>query len=157
LDFERPAFVVVYPGGEAAIVDWLASVGMANVAAFVSSGMGFFEPWLELVAKTQRVAALNLVDQRLHGNPPAVIDVRDADAWAAGHIDGAINVPLESLAGRIDELPDDRPLVLVCEAGFRTPVAASILERAGRRSFAELIGGMQAWLAYDLPTVASSD
>jgi len=153
LDFGRPAYVMVYPGGEAAIVENLARVGMTNVAAFVSSGMGFFEHWLEIVAKTQRVAALNLVDQRLHGNPPAVIDIRDADAWAAGHIDASINVPLASFAKRVSELPDDRALVLVCEAGFRTPVAASILERAGRGGVAELIGGMRGWLAYDLPAV----
>jgi len=155
LNLDRPAYVMVYPGGEATIVENLASAGVTNIAGFVSSGMGFLEPWLAIVARTQRVAALNLVDQRLHGNLPAVIDIREEGAWAAGHIDGAINMPLGSFAKRVDALPDDRALVLVCEAGFRTPVAASILERAGRRGFAELIGGMRGWLAYDLPTVAA--
>jgi hydroxyacylglutathione hydrolase len=155
LDLDRPAYVVVYPGGEAEIVVRLAGVGMTHVVGFLSSGMGFMEPWLDLVTRSQRVAVLNLVDQRLRANAPTVLDVRDASAWQAGHIDGAINVPLESLAERLDELPTDRALVLYCEAGFRAPVATSILQRAGIGSFAELIGGMQAWLAYGLPTTSA--
>lgn len=154
LDFDRPAYVVVYPGGEAEIASRLTGVGMTDVAGFLSSAMGYMEPWIDLVTKSQRVAVLNLVDQRLRANAPTVLDVRDASAWQAGHIDGAINVPLDSLAERVGELPTDRALVLYCEAGFRSPVATSILQRAGIGSFAELIGGMQAWLAYGLPTTS---
>jgi hydroxyacylglutathione hydrolase len=153
LDLSRPAYVVVYPGGEAEIAGRLAGVGMTDVAGFLSSAMGYMEPWLELVTRSQRVAVLNLVDQRLRENAPTMLDIREPDEWSAGHINGAMNIPLGSLVERLGEIPNDRALVVYCEAGFRAPVATSILQRAGVRSFAELIGGMQAWLAYGLPTV----
>jgi rhodanese-related sulfurtransferase len=60
-----------------------------------------------------------------------VLDVRRADEWEAGHVAGAIHVPLPELAGSIDDLPPGTVWVH-CAAGFRASIAASLLERAGR-------------------------
>ncbi len=60
-----------------------------------------------------------------------VLDVRRADEYAVGHVQGSINVPLHELLGRLSEVPDGRVLVH-CGSGYRAGVAASILDRAGR-------------------------
>jgi hydroxyacylglutathione hydrolase len=61
-----------------------------------------------------------------------VVDVRRVDEWAAGHIEGSINVPLGELPDRLDELPDGT-LWVHCAAGYRASVAAGFADRAGRR------------------------
>jgi hydroxyacylglutathione hydrolase len=61
-----------------------------------------------------------------------VVDVRRADEWAAGHIEGSLNVPLGELPQRLDELPDGT-LWVHCAAGYRASVAAGFADRAGRR------------------------
>jgi hydroxyacylglutathione hydrolase len=60
-----------------------------------------------------------------------VLDVRRPDEWAAGHVEGAIHVPLPELIGRIADLPSGT-IWVHCAAGFRASIAASLLERAGR-------------------------
>jgi hydroxyacylglutathione hydrolase len=59
------------------------------------------------------------------------------------------------LAERLDEVPDDgRPLALVCASGYRSTVAASVLERAGRSDLINVTGGMSAWRQAGLPITA---
>ncbi len=65
-------------------------------------------------------------------HPPVVLDVRREDEHAAGHVHGAINIPVFDLLRRIDEIPPGDVWVH-CRSGFRAGLAASILERAGRR------------------------
>jgi hydroxyacylglutathione hydrolase len=62
--------------------------------------------------------------------PVAVLDVRRRLEWSAGHIEGALHVPLHQLPGRLPDLPPD-PIWVHCQAGYRASVAASILDAAG--------------------------
>jgi hydroxyacylglutathione hydrolase len=61
-----------------------------------------------------------------------VLDVRRRDEWAAGHLDGALHIPLDELEQRVEEVPDGRPVWVHCATGFRASIAASLLDRAGR-------------------------
>jgi hydroxyacylglutathione hydrolase len=79
-----------------------------------------------------------------------IIDVRAASEWAEGHVPGALHVPLPELADRIDELPDG-PLILHCQGGSRSVIAASVLEAAGRTDVANMEGGYAAWRRAGLP------
>ena len=63
---------------------------------------------------------------------PFVLDVRRRDEWAAGHLDGAVHIPLDELEDRTDEVPARRPVWVHCASGFRASIAASLLDRAGR-------------------------
>jgi hydroxyacylglutathione hydrolase len=65
------------------------------------------------------------------GGAVTVIDVRRNSEWAAGHIEGAIHIPLHDLAPRVTTLPD-APVWVHCQAGYRASIAASILQAAGR-------------------------
>jgi rhodanese-related sulfurtransferase len=83
-----------------------------------------------------------------------ILDVREDEEWAAGHIDGAVHIPLGRLAQRIGELDPDRPVVTVCRSGGRAGRAADLLTSSGRRA-AVMDGGMQRWAHEDLPSSAA--
>ena len=80
-----------------------------------------------------------------------VVDVRSANEWASGHLPGAIHVPLGYLADRCRSLPATKPIVLHCQAGSRSAIGASLLERLGFPNVTNLTGGFEAWTAAGLP------
>lgn len=75
----------------------------------------------------------------------AVLDVRTPEEHAEGHIPGSLNIPLGHLAERLHELPTDRPLVVHCAGGTRSPIAASILEAMGLANVIEMKDGFSGW------------
>lgn len=80
-----------------------------------------------------------------------VVDVRAADEWNAGHLPGAVHAPLGRLREALAHLPADARLVMQCQGGGRSAIAASLARLSGRRVVANLRGGMDAWKAQDLP------
>ncbi len=82
---------------------------------------------------------------------PAVIDVREAEEWAGGHIAGAQHIPLGQLGARTAEVPKDRDVVLVCHMGMRSQSATILLNRAGFTRAINMTGGMDAWQKQHLP------
>jgi hydroxyacylglutathione hydrolase len=79
-----------------------------------------------------------------------VIDVRGASEWNAGHLPGALHIPLGLLPDRLAEIPDG-PVVVHCQLGGRSAIAASVLRRLGRTTVTNLTGGYAAWHAAGLP------
>ncbi|MBU6222570.1 MAG: rhodanese-like domain-containing protein, partial [Planctomycetes bacterium] len=71
-----------------------------------------------------------------------------------GHVAGSVNIPLTHLEERLTEIPPDRPVVVHCEGGYRSAIAASLLQRLGRSETRDLVGGFKAWQAAKLPTAA---
>ncbi|MBA3826579.1 MAG: rhodanese-like domain-containing protein [Ktedonobacterales bacterium] len=84
-------------------------------------------------------------------NKPLVVDVREPDEWAAGHIAGARHIPLGQLAAHVGEMPKDRDIVLVCHMGMRSERATQLLRRAGFDRATNMTGGMDAWEGQHLP------
>jgi rhodanese-related sulfurtransferase len=81
-----------------------------------------------------------------------LLDVREDDEWQAGHVAGALHLPLSALALRAGEIPaPPTQLVLVCRMGSRSQMLAEALVARGRADVANLDGGMQAWAAAGLP------
>jgi hydroxyacylglutathione hydrolase len=74
-----------------------------------------------------------------------LLDVRTRVEWDAGHVPGARHVPLPELAARVDELRDGRPVLVHCQGGSRSTVAASVLGAAGIGDVADVTGGYSAW------------
>jgi rhodanese-related sulfurtransferase len=79
-----------------------------------------------------------------------VLDVREPDEWARGHIDGAQHIPLGELQARVAEVPDDRKVLCVCAVGGRSGMATQFLGTEGRDAV-NLDGGMFAWQAAGRP------
>ena len=113
-------------------------------------GAGHLEDTPGRVGRTERVTAGNLAAQLAGGHPPLAVDVRAKHEWDEGHIPGSLNIPLLGLRERLGELPRDRALTLYCLSGYRSSVAASLLQRAGITGVTELVGGMAAWRASKL-------
>jgi rhodanese-related sulfurtransferase len=78
---------------------------------------------------------------------PVVIDVRQANEYADGHVPGAWHIAAGSLLDRLGDLPRDRPIVTMCASGYRSSVAASLLRRAGYHDVAWVASGLPAWEA----------
>lgn len=83
-----------------------------------------------------------------------LIDVRSPSEFAAAHIPGAINIPLDQIESRLDDLPVGTPLILVCQMGTRARMTATLLEPC-QRDLAVLEGGTTAWIHAGLPTVSN--
>jgi len=77
----------------------------------------------------------------------AVVDVRNRSEWDAGHLPGAIHIPVGYLAARLAEIPRDKPVVLQCESGSRSAIAASVVQKLGVTNVSNLAGGINAWQA----------
>lgn len=85
-----------------------------------------------------------------------VLDVRQPDEWAAGHIPDATLIPLGDLPSRIAEVPRDRQIVVVCRSGNRSAQGRDILLGAGYPSVTSMAGGMNDWVAAGYPTTTGS-
>jgi len=77
----------------------------------------------------------------------ALIDVREPEEYAEGRIPGAVLIPLGELSKRLDEVPTDKPVVLVCRSGNRSTQALQLLQKAGFTNVHNMTGGMRAWIA----------
>ena len=80
-----------------------------------------------------------------------IVDVREPDEWAAGHIPGAILIPLGELPSRLGDVPPNRPIVVVCRSGNRSAQGRDILIGAGFPAVTSLDGGMNDWEVAGLP------
>lgn len=79
-----------------------------------------------------------------------ILDVRQRLEWKMGHIEGALHIPMGEIAGRLDELPSDKPLVAVCGSGVRSAKVTQFLRTKGFE-IENLDGGMKAWKKAGLP------
>ncbi len=86
-----------------------------------------------------------------------IIDVRDAPDYAQGHIENAVNAPLDKLGEQVAKLAGNKnaPLLIVCQNGTRSLAAAKTLAKAGYEQIFVITGGMNAWIEdYKLPIAA---
>jgi phage shock protein E len=74
-----------------------------------------------------------------------IIDVRTPEEFAAGHIPGAVNIPLDTIEKRTNEVPKDKPVVLTCRSGRRSGLAQEILIKAGHQNTRNHLGGFSQW------------
>jgi rhodanese-related sulfurtransferase len=84
-----------------------------------------------------------------------LVDVRSASEFAAGHVPGAVNIPLEEIERRLGDLNAVETLVLICKSGTRAGIAAEFLKDK-RGNLAVLQGGTEAWTKAGLPVVVSA-
>lgn len=82
------------------------------------------------------------------------LDVREPHEWVESHIPGATLIPLGELAARVDEIPRDRKIVVVCRSGNRSAKGRDILLAAGFRQVTNMAGGIIQWKAAGFPTVS---
>lgn len=82
-----------------------------------------------------------------------LIDVREHDEWQAGHAPEAVHLPLSELISRVEEVPADRDVYVICKVGGRSEQAVRYLNQSGRTTV-NVSGGMLAWHAAGRPMVS---
>jgi hydroxyacylglutathione hydrolase len=127
------------PLAQEAIHD-LALIGFDRVLGAISAAELFTDPPREMV-RLRTMPAAKIGDEER----ATVLDVRAESEWSEGHIPGAINIPLARLSGRIAELRDVAPIVVHCQGGARSAIAASLLQAAGIADVVNADGGYDAW------------
>lgn len=85
-----------------------------------------------------------------------VVDVREADEYEEAHVAGALLVPLSELADRVDDVPADVPVLVICKSGGRSARACEFLAPLGR-DVTNVAGGTMAWIQSGRPVVAGSE
>jgi hydroxyacylglutathione hydrolase len=160
LPYDRDVYLLVDDAGcshaegascvETAVRD-LAMIGLDRVAGVVCTDA--LAAWtaagrtLATVAQTTPAEAAAMVAR----GEATVIDVRGHAEWEAGHLPGVANIPVGYLAERIAELPTDRPVVVHCQGGARSAIAASVLQARGLTNVVNMVGGYGAWHQAGLP------
>ena len=125
------------------------------VGLAIGSGMALLWPLLNRgasgVANVSATEAVMLMSR----SKPLILDVRDATEFAAGHIQGAKNIPLAELASRVKEFEKfkDKPVLVHCQRGMRAKSACSILRAQQFSQLHNLQGGLDTWVEAKLPLI----
>ena len=154
LPYDEDVYLIV-DAGDAARVDAavhdLAMIGLDRVAGYWTSDV------MDAYARAKH--ALQSISQRsvqevadgMAEGAVTVVDVRGASEYEAGHLPGALNIPVGLLNDRLAELPMSQPVVVHCQGGARSSIAASVLRARGFDAVLNMTGGLDAWMAAGLP------
>ncbi len=122
------------------------------VAVALASGGMLLWP---MVASAAQAGALspNGAVQRINRDKAVVVDVSEADEFAAGHVGGAKNVPVGQLEEKLAAAVKNKnlPVILVCATGARAKRALSVAQKLGYEQAEVLAGGLKAWKEANLP------
>ena len=151
LDRQHPIVIIASPGREAESAIRLGRIGFDHVAGYLQNGLHSLELRPELVAITERLSAPFAAELLSSSQPPLVVDVRAPREREQKHIGGTLSIPLNRLAENLERLPRNRSLLVYCAGGYRSSIAASLLQRSGFDSVGEIAGGIAAWEAAKLP------
>jgi hydroxyacylglutathione hydrolase len=126
----------------------LRRVGLDRVDGTISGFDGWIGAGLP-VARIERMSAGQLRAAVQRREALRILDVRTRREWCAGHVEGAINVPVGELPARLRELEGDGPIATICEGGYRSNLAASLLAHEGFPRLINVVGGMTAYRALE--------
>jgi glyoxylase-like metal-dependent hydrolase (beta-lactamase superfamily II)/rhodanese-related sulfurtransferase len=154
LDPARQIVIVCEPGAELESEVRLGRIGFDNVAGYLRDGMAALADRPELMSATLRLGP-SVAQAEIASGEVVPLDVRTPAEYAQRSIAGSIHMPLSRLAAHTDELPTRTPLLLFCAGGYRSSIAASVLESRGF-DVRELAGGIAAWEQAGLPIASAS-
>jgi hydroxyacylglutathione hydrolase len=151
IPFDRDFYLIV-SAGDGHIVDEatrdLAMIGLDGVKGYFATDAIDASSAIE---STEQMSVGDLAE-RMQAGGVEVIDVRAATEFEAGHLPGVTHIPLGSLPDRLKEISPDTPIVVHCQGGGRSAIAASILKANGFTDVANLTGGYGEWEKKGLPT-----
>jgi rhodanese-related sulfurtransferase/glyoxylase-like metal-dependent hydrolase (beta-lactamase superfamily II) len=156
LDRNKPIVIIAEPGREKEAAVRLGRIGFDHVTGYMRGGMEALAGRADLVWPTERISAPEIAEELAAAQPPLVLDVRNPREWATKHIKDSLNIPLNHLQERIDEIPRERRVAVHCAGGYRSSIAASILQQYGVTNLTEIAGGLAAWEAAKLPVVSEA-
>jgi hydroxyacylglutathione hydrolase len=151
LPYDRPIGLIVEEAHLTAVRDELLLIGLDQVSGY----------WTPAVIAEQRTAGQTSAQYERQSaaelqpviarNGVLLLDVRTPAEYAAGHIPGSRNIPLNLLAAAIDRLPAGQTAIVYCQGASRSPIAASILQAHGWETVTEMNDGFDGWQAAGAP------
>jgi hydroxyacylglutathione hydrolase len=153
LDREKPIAIVAEPGREKEAAMRLGRIGFDHITGYLQGGMEALAGRPDLIWTTERLSAPMVAEELAGAGAPLLLDVRNPREWASKHIAGSVNIPLNHLQERVAEVPRDRRIAVHCAGGYRSSIAASVLQQYGITNLIEMGGGLAAWEAAKLPVV----
>jgi len=142
LDAESCIVVVNDKGDDVESRKALVRVGLDHLVGYLAGGM---PAWIDAGLPFSRTTQLATGEVDQCSEAAFVLDVRSDEEWKSGHIEGAQHIMLGDLPRKLSNLPKGRSIITVCGSGYRSSIAASLLERSGIRDVSSMDGGMAAW------------
>lgn len=154
LSYDKPFYLLVSGDSPAALDETLhdlSLIGLDGAAGwFGSDAIAAWGSAGRAYGSTAMIDPEALARRQDRGDV-AVLDVRGQAEWKAGRLSGVENIPLGYLLDQLEDVPVGRPLVLHCQGGVRSVIAASLLEAKGITDVINLTGGFGAWERAGLP------
>lgn len=127
---------------------------IALVGLFVASGVMLLWPEISrLMGASGEIGTLDATRLMNQGSSTLVLDIRNGDEFATGHLPKARHIPLGELSKRVDEIAKykDKTVIVTCKSGSRAAAASRLLRKAGFTTVYQLKGGLAAWQSASLP------
>jgi rhodanese-related sulfurtransferase len=151
LDRDHPIVIIAESGHENESATRLGRIGFDHVVGYLQNGLLSLKSRPDLTVTTERVSAPFAAELLSSSQHPLAIDVRAPREREQKHIAGSLSMPLNHLTENMGKLPKDRSLLVYCAGGYRSSIAASLLQRGGFDHVNEIAGGIAAWEAAKLP------
>jgi hydroxyacylglutathione hydrolase len=149
---KHPILLITDEGREEESITRLARIGYDHVLGYLKGG---FDTWVKAGKETDianRISAVAFEQQ--YSDKLLIFDVRNESEFAAEHVEGATNVPLDYLNYNLSRFPKDKPFVIHCAGGYRSMIASSILKSRGWEQFVDVQGGFSAIAETSVPKTA---
>ncbi len=134
-------------------IRYLIRLGFDKIAGFLKGGI---EGWYDAGFQTESLPLLSvhqLKEMLDRKENLTVLDARRQDEWNSGHIEGAMHVFVGHVENKLEEIPRDRPVAVLCSVGHRAGIAASILLRTGYPMVYNVLGSVTAWRNAGFPLI----
>jgi rhodanese-related sulfurtransferase len=143
-DHDQPIVVVGRDDADAQhAADLAAAIGLRNIAGFLHGGMTSWRIEGKDVESIERIDVDGLHER---GDSVQIVDVREQREWDEVHIPGSLHIPYHDIDAIPDDLDGQRPIAVICASGRRSVVAASLLQRFGRKDVIHVVeGGVGTW------------
>ncbi|MGB9404850.1 MAG: MBL fold metallo-hydrolase [Candidatus Acidiferrales bacterium] len=151
LDRQHPIVLIADPDRENESAVRLGRIGFDHLAGYLKDGLQSLESRPELIVFTERLSAPFAAELLSSSEPPLAIDVRTPGERDQKYIAGSLGIPLNHLMENLEKIPRDRPLLVYCAGGYRSSIAAGLLQRSGFGSVSEIAGGIAGWETAKLP------
>lgn len=151
LDRDHPIVIIADLGRENESATRLGRIGFDHIVGYLQDGLHSLKSRPDLTATTDRLSAPYAAGLLSSAEPPLAIDVRAPRERDQKYIAESLGIPLNHLVEKLETLPKGRPLLVYCAGGYRSSIAASLLERNGFDHVCEIAGGMAGWEAANLP------
>lgn len=149
-DVKQPILIVANEHQEEETITRLSRVGFDHILGFLEGGI---EAWQKSGKQTDTVNRISVreFEEQIKGKQVKIIDVRKESEYRAGHVKDAYNRPLALINGWISQIDPAEHFYLHCAGGYRSMMAASILQARGYRNFTEIEGGFKALAEARIP------